>query len=1015
MDREHCIIEWNHKLQDLTGYDLDQVKGLAIESLCLENCHESLSNVWNEGFQRPSECTMVLQSSGGTLLCFTARTVPHSLDRTDGDSAEAVVFLLETNPQVLKGFSLSSSSSKKWEETASLARRVGLPMVAFDHTGCIRVWNRPAADCFGYDASEARGENIYEYKLLDSGRQHTFKEIVEKRCSCRVLRSSGLQQLEVHTKSGQTKTVLANLITLDDESVSSEPSFGTLVVTVETLESTVAVDNRTGAGMPLELGDLLNTLNAPIFGLDSHGKVNEWNEKMGEITGYGREEVIHSPFLETVIPQEKREKVRDMLQSVAAGVPLSNLDIMIQTKSDERRTLQVNVSPVRDSDGVGFVVLAQDVTEAFLQEKAVRAMARELRLLIDSANAPIFGIDCMGDVNEWNQKMAELTGYSQDEAMGRHLVTTFIDERVQDSAQHVLDKALTGKGTSHFEMEIRTISNNVRHFLVNVNTRRDADNVVVGAVLLAQDVTEAVHRDRAVAAMALELRQLIDTANAPIFGIDIDGNVNEWNKCSQGITGFSKEEAFDEPLVEKFIAPSMRQKVHEILDAALHGNETSNYELEFVSKSGEPRFLLVNATTRRDPEFNIVGVVGVAQDVTEHKKHAAELRKMQLLQAKQEASVETERNMTAYFAHELRNPLGAIDSALNAMPEELPEAAKSLVDGMQLCSRFMSSIMNNLLDVRKMEEGKMKLSNSPLSLTGLLRRVHTMLLPSVKTGVEFEYASFTEGNDWVMGDEHRIQQILTNVVTNAIKYTLKGLVRLSISWSKQAVKFECTDTGPGIPKSEQKKLFQRFVQRGGAPGTGLGLAISKHLVTLMSGEIAFISDPSVQPGTTCIVRIPLNLCEAPENANINGKIQDPRKTSMLPQLVRFLIIDDVEMNRKMLGRRIQRSIAPNCTIEEAINGEEALTICGDRKFDAIIVDQYMEEAGGVMVGTDVVFAMRRMRVDSIIIGCSGNDLNREFIEAGADWVWQKPLPTNETIISHLRALLKSLNDRRREE
>jgi len=88
---------------------------------------------------------------------------------------------------------------------------------------------------------------------------------------------------------------------------------------------------------------------------------------------------------------------------------------------------------------------------------------------------------------------------------------------------------------------------------------------------------------------------------------------------------------------------------------------------------------------------------------------------MQYLQATQAAKVETERNMTAYFAHELRNPLGAIDSALRAMPDDLPEAAKDLVSGMQLCSGFMSSIMNNLLDVRKMEEGKMTLNAQFLS------------------------------------------------------------------------------------------------------------------------------------------------------------------------------------------------------------------------------------------------------------------------------------------------------------
>lgn len=182
--------------------------------------------------------------------------------------------------------------------------------------------------------------------------------------------------------------------------------------------------------------------------------------------------------------------------------------------------------------------------------------------------------------------------------------------------------------------------------------------------------------------------------------------MNEWNRRCQEITGYSKDETFDEPLVEKFIAPSMRQRVQEVLEAALKGQETPDYELEFVSKSGESKYLLVNATTRRDPESNIVGVVGVGQDVTEDRKQAAELRKMESLAAAQEARVQTERDMSAYYAHELRNPLGAIDSALNAMPDDLPDSALTLVAGMQLCCSFMSSIMNNLLDVRKMEEGK---------------------------------------------------------------------------------------------------------------------------------------------------------------------------------------------------------------------------------------------------------------------------------------------------------------------
>jgi PAS domain S-box-containing protein len=124
-----------------------------------------------------------------------------------------------------------------------------------------------------------------------------------------------------------------------------------------------------------------------------------------------------------------------------------------------------------------------------------------------------------------------------------------------------------------------------------------------------------------VAAIANELRQLVDTANAPIFGIDAKGNVNEWNNKTIEITGFSRKEAIGMPLVKTFIVESLKSSVHEVMDNALNGKETSNYELEFQTKGKKIRNLLVNATSRRDAEGNVVGVVGVAQDVTEAAQH----------------------------------------------------------------------------------------------------------------------------------------------------------------------------------------------------------------------------------------------------------------------------------------------------------------------------------------------------------------------------------------------------------
>eukprot|EP00934_Nitzschia_sp_Nitz4_P006522 Nitzschia sp. Nitz4//scaffold26_size159584//56913//59963//NITZ4_002484-RA/size159584-snap-gene-0.14-mRNA-1//1//CDS//3329545061//6512//frame0 len=365
----------------------------------------------------------------------------------------------------------------------------------------------------------------------------------------------------------------------------------------------------------------------------------------------------------------------------------------------------------------------------------------------------------------------------------------------------------------------------------------------------------------------------------------------------------------------------------------------------------------------------------------------------------QEAKVNAERNMTAYFAHELRNPLSALDSALNTIAlDELPESTKELLDGMKLCSSFMSSIMNNLLDVRKIEEGKMRIRSSPISLSALVEDVHKMMKYSVKKGVEFRTAiDIPKGKDWVLGDTHRLKQVLTNVTTNAIKYTLEGSITLAVSWKGNLVQLECIDTGPGIPLKEQERLFERFVQRGGAPGTGLGLNIALQIVNMMKGKIGFESDPTVKPGTTCRILLPMLLCQTPA---------DPQRKSEIAQCIedpiRILIVDDIKMNRTMLERRIKKAIAPNAQVTMAETAEEALEICETEEFDIIICDQYMEEAGGVLIGTDAIIAMRRNKVKSLIIGCSGNDLDNDFLEAGADLVWGKPMPSNSEIIRQWR-------------
>ena len=166
---------------------------------------------------------------------------------------------------------------------------------------------------------------------------------------------------------------------------------------------------------------------------------------------------------------------------------------------------------------------------------------------IDTANAPIFGIDLFGRVNEWNKKAAEITGFSRDEVLGKSLVQV----HGFSSIDQVLETALKGEETENYEYTLYTKDGRRRDLLLNATTWRDVDGItIIGVIGVAQDITERKQIEGEKARVALELQTFIDTANAPIFGIDANGLVNEWNNKSAAITGFSREEVLGKNLVQ---------------------------------------------------------------------------------------------------------------------------------------------------------------------------------------------------------------------------------------------------------------------------------------------------------------------------------------------------------------------------------------------------------------------------------------------------------------------------------
>jgi PAS domain S-box-containing protein len=329
----------------------------------------------------------------------------------------------------------------------------------------------------------------------------------------------------------------------------------------------------------------LQEVAAPIFGVDANRRIHLWNSMAAKLFGYSQEEMLGRQIADVLIllredgsdNDDTTSALTDGKQETAGSMtPTLNSqgrllvhcveDVFLHKRMIGGRTLQlhspldgsvqtvmVNFLPHFDRSGdydnpsVDGVILLCCNMNAIpapngaksaqlsggasrpIQEQPPGQPFNEYQHLIETANSPIFGVDRFGIVNEWNMRIAELTGISKQDAVGVPLLESgaFAIPHMNDVVGSVLDKAYRGRGSSNVELEITTIHRDgeTRFLLANVTPRRNSWNEIVGAVAIAEDVTEACNHDRAVAAMANELRQLIDTANAPIFGIDRDGYV----------------------------------------------------------------------------------------------------------------------------------------------------------------------------------------------------------------------------------------------------------------------------------------------------------------------------------------------------------------------------------------------------------------------------------------------------------------------------------------------------------
>mmetsp|Transcript_38447 Transcript_38447/g.121550 ORF Transcript_38447/g.121550 Transcript_38447/m.121550 type:complete len:2337 (+) Transcript_38447:153-7163(+) len=609
------VKEWNDVCEDISGYLAKDIVG--------KHYSEVLPNMVDEIGK------IIGQAKAGKKIS----NLEASLPTRDGKNDNVLLMTSTKNkeekgqPASLTLYGQDITKRRKAEiditraanDLRALLDTANAPILGVDKMGMINEWNLKTAEIVGFSQAEVMGRSLVEEFITPEYRT-AVKEVLDKALAGR---ETANFEFPLFTKDKKCVDMLLNATSHRD---AQGQIVGVVGVGQDITERKRAEGELTRVAN--DLRSLIDNANAPIFGIDEKGLVNEWNRKAAEIVGYTSHEVMGRNLVEDFISPEFKVAVQKVLDNALLGTETANFEFPLFTKTQERVEVLLNATSRRDAQGkiVGVVGVGQDITERKLAEGELSRVAGDLRGLIDNANAPIFGIDENGLVNEWNRKAAEIVGYSQFEVMGRNLVEDFISPEYKVLVNEVLDNALKGTETANFEFPLFTKTQERVDVLLNATTRRDAQGNIVGVVGVGQDITERKRAEGELTRVANDLRSLIDNANAPIFGIDENGLVNEWNRKAAEIVGYTSKEVMGRNLVKEFISPDFSVVVQKVLDNALRGIETANFEFPLFTNTQERVEVLLNATTRRDAQGKIVGVVGVGQDITDRKRAEGELQ-----------------------------------------------------------------------------------------------------------------------------------------------------------------------------------------------------------------------------------------------------------------------------------------------------------------------------------------------------------------------------------------------------
>ncbi|MDA0162525.1 response regulator [Solirubrobacter ginsenosidimutans] len=564
----------------------------------------------------------------------------------------------------------------------------------------------------------------------------------------------------------------------------------------------------------------------------------------------------------------------------------------------------------------------------------VRAERDFSAAVLDTAGSLVVVTDRNARIERFNRAAEVVTGFAAGDMLGRSLIDALMPPETVEAVRAELAAAVADEFPRHYEHGLITASGEERLVSWSVTCLVDEGGAIAHLVAIGTDVTEQRRAAEALRISTDRLESILFHTTTRIAVKDRDGRyllVNRAWVASAGTDGTGLTDA-------ELFGPEVAGRARVTDTQVWETGEALEYEREFRGATA-----LVVKFPLRDAAGEIYAIGSIATDISERNRALAEAR----------AASQAKSDFVANMSHEIRTPLNGVIGMLELLEDTpLSDEQRALIETAVASGDALLGVINDVLDFSKIEAGKLELERRPFDPRDLIESTCAMLAPQAQAkGVELTLLIDDSVPGTLGGDEHRLRQVLTNLLANAIKFTALGEVSVRVEAERPddghaALRVHVGDTGIGIAPAQLAQLFEPFTQADTSTtrrfgGTGLGLAISRRLVSIMGGELTAESEPGL--GSAFHVQIPFEVVDAKRSSR--------RSRVVIPAATRVLVVDDNAANREIVQVYLRGRVA---VCDAAADGAQALALMeaaasADRPYALVLLDSEMPELSGAEV------------------------------------------------------------------